>query len=185
MALLSREVRERLDGLIYGEGARASLPSAVGQALSERGLTLALAESCTGGLLAKELTEVTGASAWFLEGLVTYSNEAKTRLLGVSAELLQEHGAVSEPVAVAMAQGARGRAGADLGIGITGIAGPTGGTPDKPVGTVHVALSTPQETVHRLLKLPFDRNGNRQVSVSKALQMILRSLRAQRDGTNT
>ncbi len=103
--------------------------------------TLATAESCTGGLLAKLLTDIPGSSEYFIEGVVAYANEAKTRLLGVPAKLMAEHGAVSEQVAVAMAIGCRAKSGADFAISITGVAGPAGGTPDKPVGLVYVGLA--------------------------------------------
>ena len=106
------------------------------QLLLARGWKLALAESCTGGLVCATLTELSGSSEWFERGYITYSNQAKTECLGVPAELIASHGAVSEPVARAMAQGAQRNAGANVGISITGIAGPTGGTAEKPVGTV-------------------------------------------------
>jgi len=106
------------------------------QLLLARGWKLALAESCTGGLVCATLTELSGSSEWFERGYITYSNQAKTECLGVPAELIASHGAVSEPVARAMAQGAQRNAGANVGVSITGIAGPTGGTAEKPVGTV-------------------------------------------------
>jgi len=106
------------------------------QLLLDRGWKLALAESCTGGLVCATLTELSGSSEWFERGYITYSNQAKTECLGVLAELIESHGAVSEPVARAMAQGAQRNAGTNVGISITGIAGPTGGTAEKPVGTV-------------------------------------------------
>ena len=106
------------------------------QLLLARGWRLALAESCTGGLVCATLTELSGSSEWFERGYITYSNQAKTECLGVPAELIKSHGAVSEPVARAMAQGAQRNAGANVGVSITGIAGPTGGTAEKPVGTV-------------------------------------------------
>jgi len=106
------------------------------QLLTAKSWKLALAESCTGGLVCATLTELSGSSAWFERGYITYSNQAKTECLGVPAELIESHGAVSEPVAKAMAQGAQINAGVDLAIAITGVAGPTGGSKDKPVGTV-------------------------------------------------
>ncbi|MCF7675466.1 MAG: nicotinamide-nucleotide amidohydrolase family protein, partial [Akkermansiaceae bacterium] len=109
--------------------------------LTIRGLTLASAESCTGGLIANRLTDVPGASAVFTHGFITYANEAKIGLLGVPPEMLIEHGAVSEPIAGAMAEGALAAAGTDLAVAVTGIAGPTGGTPEKPVGTAWLALA--------------------------------------------
>ena len=110
--------------------------------LTERKQTLALAESCTGGFIANRITNLPGASAVLLAGLVTYSNAAKERFLGVRAETLAAHGAVSEAVAREMAEGARANTGADFAIGVTGIAGPGGGTPEKPVGTVFIALAS-------------------------------------------
>jgi len=106
------------------------------QLLLARGWKLALAESCTGGLVCATLTELSGSSEWFERGYITYSNQAKTECLGVPADLIASHGAVSEPVARAMAQGVQRNAGANVGVSITGIAGPTGGTAEKPVGTV-------------------------------------------------
>ena len=106
------------------------------QLLLARGWKLALAESCTGGLVCATLTELSGSSEWFERGYITYSNQAKTECLGVPGELIESHGAVSEPVAKAMAQGVQRNAGANIGVSITGIAGPTGGTAEKPVGTV-------------------------------------------------
>jgi nicotinamide-nucleotide amidase len=131
----------------FGEDAYAhddsSMEQIVGMLLCERGYTVAAAESCTGGLLTSRLTDVAGSSAYVQLSVVAYSNEAKTLLLGVPAELIGAHGAVSEPVARAMAAGVRDLAGSTVGIGITGIAGPGGGTPEKPVGTVAIATSGP------------------------------------------
>jgi nicotinamide-nucleotide amidase len=118
-----------------------TLEAVVGDLLRARGLTIAAAESCTGGLLLSRLTDVPGSSTYVVCGVTAYSNEAKTALAGVAPELIATHGAVSEPVAMALADGIRQRAGAAVGIGITGIAGPGGGTPEKPVGTVAIALS--------------------------------------------
>ncbi|MBD91219.1 MAG: damage-inducible protein CinA [Deltaproteobacteria bacterium] len=174
---LSAEVRERLHPLIFGEGADASLARAVGDALTAAGATVALAESCTGGLVAQSLTGISGASAWLLEGLVTYSNASKTKRLDVDPTLIERHGAVSEAVARAMAEGVRARSGSDLGLSITGIAGPSGGTPDKPVGTVHLALATAEQTRHLHLNLPFGRERNRHVSAWQGLRMLLQEAR--------
>ena len=115
----------------------------LGELLLDRHLTIAAAESCTGGLMMSRLTDVPGSSAYVAGGVVVYSNELKTSLAGVDAALIAEHGAVSEPVAVALAQGIQSRSGASIGVGITGIAGPTGGTPQKPVGTVCIAVAPP------------------------------------------
>lgn len=117
----------------------AGLVQQVAQALSQRGWMLATAESCTGGMIAAACTDLAGSSAWFDRGVVSYSNEAKTELLGVPAALINQHGAVSEPVALAMAEGILRRSMAQIAVAVTGIAGPGGGSPDKPVGTVWLA----------------------------------------------
>lgn len=119
----------------------AVLAERLGAALRARGWTLATAESCTGGWIAKAVTDIPGSSEWFVAGYVVYSNDAKVRMLGVPSETIAEHGAVSEPVARAMAEGARRNAGARFGLSTTGIAGPSGGTPTKPVGTVFIGLA--------------------------------------------
>ncbi|HEX4565473.1 MAG TPA: competence/damage-inducible protein A [Vicinamibacterales bacterium] len=124
---------------IYSTDGRV-MEEVVGDLLKSRGYTVAAAESCTGGLFSSRLTDVAGSSAYVRCGVVAYANEEKTSLIGVSAELIAAHGAVSEPVAVAMAEGIRERSGADVAVGITGIAGPGGGTPEKPVGTVAIAV---------------------------------------------
>jgi nicotinamide-nucleotide amidase len=162
-----------LAGFDVEGGAHAEV---VGRLLARRGHTLALAESCTGGRIAAACTAIPGASDWLLEGLVTYANAAKVRLLGVSEVDLAQHGAVSEPVARQMARGARERAGATWGIGVTGVAGPGGGTPDKPVGTVHVAVDGPGGATHRLLRLPGDRTQIQDLSVAAALELLRRRL---------
>jgi len=118
-----------------------SIVTALGQQLQQRGWMLASAESCTGGLIAAACTDIAGSSAWFERGFVTYSNAAKTELLGVPADLIAAHGAVSEPVVRAMAQGAAQHAGVQVAVASTGIAGPGGGTPAKPVGTVWLGWS--------------------------------------------
>lgn len=135
--------------------------------------TVAVAESCTGGLLTHRLTNVPGASEVFPEGFITYANEAKVRSLGVPEELLASHGAVSEPVARAMAEGARNRTGAGFGIGITGIAGPTGGTSEKPVGTVFIALAESGGLTECEKEIfPTDRETFKQLATQKALSML-------------
>jgi competence/damage-inducible protein CinA-like protein len=135
-------VRERHDGVLFSDDG-STVDELVARMLTERGLTVAVAESCTGGLMAGRLTSRPGSSAFMLGGLVVYANEAKTSLAGVPATLIEAHGAVSEEVAGALADGARERLGADFGIGITGVAGPDGGTLEKPVGLVYIALSGP------------------------------------------
>ena len=160
-----------------------TLEAVVGGLLGEAGLTVALAESCTGGMVAARLTDVAGSSTWFLGGVVAYANEAKVALVGVSRETLEKHGAVSEEVSREMAAGARLRFGASAGLGVTGIAGPGGGTPEKPVGTVHVALDTGDGPArHERLVLPGDRAMVRRWTTSASLAMIRGWLR-ERGGT--
>jgi nicotinamide-nucleotide amidase len=137
---LEARIRERLGNAIYAVGDEG-LEETVGRLLRERGLTLAVAESCTGGRIGDRITDVPGSSAYFLLGAATYSNDAKVRVLGVSQSTLQAHGAVSTETAEGMAEGVRALAGADLGLSTTGIAGPDGGTENKPVGTVCIALA--------------------------------------------
>jgi len=137
---------------------------------------LAVAESCTGGFIAHRLTNVPGASAVFLAGLVTYSNEAKQKFLGVSAEILGEHGAVSEAVARAMAEGARLQNRTTYALAVTGIAGPTGGTPAKPVGTVFISLAGPFDTVVERNFNACDRETFKQVTAQQALELLRRKL---------
>ena len=137
---LDAGVRERLAGVVYGTGEQETLVERVTRRLIERGVTLATAESCTGGMLGELLTRMPGSSKAFVGGAIAYSNAEKVRQLGVPQATLDAHGAVSEQTAEAMAEGARGRFGVDYAVAITGIAGPDGGTPDKPVGTVWIAL---------------------------------------------
>jgi nicotinamide-nucleotide amidase len=149
------------------------------QMLRERGLHLVTAESCTGGLIAAACTSIAGSSDWFERGLVSYSNEAKTELLGVSAALIHKHGAVSGEVARAMAEGALAHSTADLSLAVTGIAGPGGGTAAKPVGTVWLALARRGEPAQAtLLQLKGDRAEVREQTVDRALQMALAALRS-------
>jgi nicotinamide-nucleotide amidase len=149
-----------------------TLDDLVADAFAERGLTVATAESCTGGLLAARLTERPGSSAWVLGGVTAYANTAKEQLLDVPAEVLAEHGAVSPEVAAALAEGARARFGADIGVGITGIAGPGGGTADKPVGTVHLCAVGPDGRQTRSLRLPGSRSAVRARSVVMAMHLL-------------
>ncbi len=180
-ARLEIEWRERVlklvgESYIFGENID-TLESVVGRLLRERGQTLATAESCTAGLLAARLTDAEGTSAFFAEGLVTYSNEAKQARLGVDRELLARHGAVSPEVAMAMAQGARATAGADWGIGITGIAGPGGGSPEKPVGLVYFGLAGPELPALAIRQLfSGDRAHVRYHATQTALELLRRAL---------
>lgn len=169
------QIEEVLGNSIFSF-AGEKMEEVVGLKLSVGGYTLAVAESCTGGLLAQRLTDVPGSSRYFIEGVVTYANDAKTRALGVEPILLLEHGAVSAPVAEAMAEGIRKRAGTDFGLSITGIAGPGGGTEEKPVGTVFIALASEVGTEHRKLKIPGDRQLIRWRASQAALDFLRRRL---------
>jgi nicotinamide-nucleotide amidase len=146
----------------------------VGRLLVARSLTLALAESCTGGLIASRLTDVAGSSRYFERGLVVYSNAAKQTLLGVAEALLARYGAVSAECAEAMARGVRGHAGTDLGLSVTGIAGPEGGSPAKPVGTVFVGLADARAATVRRFRFHRDREGNKALSALLALDLLRR-----------
>jgi len=172
---LASALRERLGDAVYGETSDP-LENVVAGLLKEAGKTVAAAESCTGGLLAHRLTNVPGSSSYFLEGFVAYGNAAKTRDLGVPAGLIAAHGAVSAPVAEAMARGARERAGSDFAVGITGIAGPSGGTPDKPVGLVFIALAGPCPSVTARQLFFGRREFVKFQSSQKALDMLRRAL---------
>ncbi len=150
---------------------------AVGELLVKRGLTLAVAESCTGGLICHRLTNVPGSSRYLEGGVVAYSYAAKERLLGVKHDTLYEHGAVSEETAREMAEKVRHVFGTDIGLSVTGIAGPTGGLPDKPVGLVYIALSARRFSECVRYVWPHDREGNKAASAEAALQMLLAYLR--------
>ena len=149
---------------------------ALADALRARGWCLATAESCTGGLVSAACTELSGSSEWFERGFVTYSNAAKTEMLGVSAALIEAHGAVSEPVARAMAEGAVHHSSAQVTLSITGVAGPKGGSVDKPVGTVCFAWATPAGVVSERLHLSGDRAAVRQAAAEHALRGLLQRL---------
>ncbi len=141
--------------------------------LKSRGQMMATAESCTGGLIAGACTDLSGSSDWFERGLVSYSNRAKTELLGVSPDLIATHGAVSEAVARAMAEGARERSGVDWAVAVTGVAGPQGGSPDKPVGTVWFAWATPAGSHSERRLFEGNRAAVRHATVMHALQGLL------------
>jgi nicotinamide-nucleotide amidase len=144
----------------------------VAGALVDRGWTVAVGESCTGGLLTARLTAAPGSSAWVVGGVAAYANSAKEQLLGVPAATLAAAGAVSPEVALALAEGARDRFGADVGIGVTGIAGPGGGTADKPVGTVHLAVVGPAGALTKAVVLPGSREAVRQRTTTLAVHLL-------------
>jgi nicotinamide-nucleotide amidase len=169
------EVRTLLGRTIIAE-KEIGLPQAFGEALRQRGLTIATAESCTGGLIGHAITEVPGSSQYYLGGVVAYENNIKTGMLGVDRDILQSHGAVSEPVVRAMADGVRQAMGADMGLATSGIAGPGGGTPEKPVGLVHMAVSLNGRTDH--MKREFGFFGRSQVKRIAAWMVMKMALDA-------
>ena len=169
------EVRKRLKEYIFSEGAD-TLDDAVATLFRKSGLTLALAESCTGGMIAEHISSVPGSSYYFLEGQVTYSNAAKTRQLGVPALLIEEHGAVSSEVASAMAKGVRTAANSDLALSVTGIAGPEGGSLEKPVGTVFISLAAPDGCWTKRFQFSGSRDKIRVLTVWTALDWLRRYL---------
>ena len=173
---LANELEEALDDAVFSNSGE-SLEQIVGYYLQMRGASLATAESCTGGLLAQRITSVSGSSRYFLGGAVVYNNDLKTAFCDVPPLMIAEHGAVSKPVAIALAEGIRKRCKATLGIGITGVAGPTGGTAEKPVGLVFIALADSTgktEVVER--KFPGDRDRIRFYASQQALDMVRRKL---------
>jgi nicotinamide-nucleotide amidase len=172
---LAGQIEERLGESVFAFRGE-TMEEVVGLRLAVGGFTVATAESCTGGLVAHRLTEVPGSSSYFMEGVVAYSNEAKTRLLGVPAELIEEHGAVSAEVAEAMAEGVKRRAGVDFALSVTGVAGPGGGSAEKPVGLVYIALADDAHTEHRRLMLPGDRHLIRWRASQAALDLLRRRL---------
>ncbi|MBD0324878.1 MAG: competence/damage-inducible protein A [Pyrinomonadaceae bacterium] len=172
---LAGQIEERLGHSIFAFRGE-TMEEVVGLRLAVGGFTLAVAESCTGGLIAERLTEVPGSSVYFMEGVVAYSNEAKTRTLGVDADLISRFGAVSAEVAEAMAEGVRNRADTDFGLSVTGIAGPGGGSEEKPVGLVYIALADDAHTEHRKLMLPGDRHLVRWRASQAALDLLRRRL---------
>jgi nicotinamide-nucleotide amidase len=175
LEVLSGRMRERLGSFAYGEGD-TSMEAVVGELLKNRGLTIGLAESCTGGLIGHRLTDVAGSSAYLKGDVVAYSNEVKERQLGVHPETLRQHGAVSEETAIEMAVGVRRLLGADVGIAVTGIAGPDGGTPDKPVGTVCLALAAADASYKRRYQLWGNREWVKILSSQVALDWVRRYL---------
>ena len=171
-----RDIQQRLGHHVFTTSGHM-LEEVVGNLLKERNMTLATAESCTGGLLSNRITNIPGSSAYFLEGVISYSNEAKNKILGVPMDLLVAHGAVSAPVVEAMAKGVRKLSGSDIGVGVSGIAGPGGGTEEKPVGTVFIGLDT---ACSGKISREFHFRGNREeiklITVLNTLYMIRQSL---------
>jgi len=169
-------IRDELGVSIFSDSDQA-LEEVVVRLLKQRNETLAVAESCTGGLIANKITNVSGASEVFLAGYVTYANAAKSDVLGIDPKLIDKHGAVNEAIARAMADGARARAASKYGLATTGIAGPTGGLEDKPVGTVYIALASgDSETVARKFFFPTDRETFKQLAAQAALDLLRRRL---------
>ncbi|MCG0277921.1 MAG: competence/damage-inducible protein A [Thermanaeromonas sp.] len=173
---LEEQIRERLKDHTFGADGD-TLEGVVGNLLTRKGLTLAVAESCTGGLLAHRLTNIPGSSAYFRQGVVAYDNNIKVKVLGVNAKILASKGAVSEEVALAMARGVRDLAGTDIGIGITGIAGPGGGTPAKPVGLVYLALNCQGNAQVRRELFQGPREEIKWRATQSALDMLWRHLK--------
>jgi nicotinamide-nucleotide amidase len=172
---MEAEVREALGDRVYGSGDD-TLELVVGRMLLARGETVATAESCTGGLLSGRITDVAGSSQWFLGGIVAYSGEVKTALVGVDPSHIQQHGEVSEEVARDLAAGARRRFGSTWGIGVTGIAGPDGGSEAKPVGTVHIAVAARDHVEHRKLYFAGGREQVRRFATNAALDLLRKGL---------
>lgn len=167
------EVAETLGDYVYGIDVE-SLETVVGKMLDEKKLTLAVAESCTGGLLSKRLTDVSGCSSYYLGGVCSYSNDVKINVLGVDAALIASNGAVDPGVAEQMARGVARVVGSDVGVGITGIAGPGGGTPEKPVGLVYISVAYHEKIETKMLKSGLGRDRVREHAASTALDMIRR-----------
>ena len=170
------ELMARVRPVLYAEGTR-TMEEAVGETLVELGYHIATAESCTGGLLAKRITDTPGSSRYFERGFVTYSDVSKIELLGVNAADIEHHGAVSAPVAEQMAAGAARKAGVEVGVGITGVAGPDGGTALKPVGMVFIAVATPRGAASRKYQFAGTRHTIRERSAQTGLDLVRRRLR--------
>jgi nicotinamide-nucleotide amidase len=172
---LGEEIERELDEYIFARSEQ-SLEEVVGIHLMVKKATISVAESCTGGMLAERLTSVPGSSRYFMSGVVCYSNESKMELTGIPPLLIEMQGAVSQEVACGLAEGIRARAGTTIGVGVTGIAGPAGGSAEKPVGTVHIAVASPAETQHRQFLFPGDREKIRWQTSQTALDMVRRKL---------
>ncbi len=177
IAAREREISSLLGNRLFGFDSD-TLESVVGRLLTERDETVSVAESCTGGLLSSRLTDISGSSRYFMGGAICYTADSKMFLAGVDPALIQEHGEVSEEVAVDLAKGVRRRFHTTWGIGVTGIAGPTGGTPEKPVGTVHIAVATSKLHEHRRLFWVGTRQQVKWFSTQAALDLLRRTLLA-------
>ncbi len=172
-----KELRKNIEEYIWGTDDE-TIEEAAGEHLRANRKKLAVAESCTGGGIGKRITSMAGSSDFFLGGVIAYSDEVKVKQLGVPRGLIKKHGAVSKEVAVAMATGVRKNFGADYGLSATGIAGPGGGTKEKPVGLIWVALSGPEGDATKRMLLPHDRNANREWTIFEALHLLLKEFRA-------
>jgi len=180
LLLMEQQVRERLGDHVVALGEE-TIDTVVAALFREKGVTLSLAESCTGGLVAKRITDMAGSSAYFLEGAVTYGNVAKIRQLQVPVELLEKEGAVSAAVAMAMARGIRNASGSDIGLAVTGIAGPDGGSEDKPVGTVFLALAGRSDCTAKRYRFNGSRERIRAITAFTAMDWLRRHLLSQPD----
>ncbi|MCD6335626.1 MAG: competence/damage-inducible protein A [Candidatus Latescibacteria bacterium] len=172
---MAAEIRERVGEFLYGEGDQ-TIEAVVGEMLMAKGWRMAVAESCTGGLIASRITDVPGSSNYFERGIVAYSNRAKVALLGVPEDLIAAQGAVSAPVAEAMAEGVRVRSNVDISLSVTGIAGPAGGTEEKPVGLVFMGVSTAEKTFSKKFQFGNERWVNKQRTAQAGLDLVRRAL---------
>lgn len=175
LTALGRPIEEAIGKYVYG-GERDTLEAIVGRLLTKQKKTLSIAESCTGGLIADRITDVPGSSAYMKGAVIAYENASKAAFLGVDPDLLESEGAVSEPVVMQMASGCRERFGSDLALSVTGIAGPGGGTEEKPVGTVWLGLSDAERTVAFNLRLTENRRLNKELTSTAALNLLRRAL---------
>ncbi|MCK5326993.1 MAG: nicotinamide-nucleotide amidohydrolase family protein, partial [Candidatus Latescibacteria bacterium] len=172
---MAAEIRERVGTFLYGEGDQ-TIEAVLGEMLMAKGWRIAVAESCTGGLIANRITDAPGSSDYFERGIVAYSNRAKVELLGVPEDLIATHGAVSVPVAEAMAEGVRMRSNVNISLSVTGIAGPSGGTEEKPVGLVFMGVSTAAGTFSKKFQFGNERWVNKQRAAQAGLDLVRRVL---------
>ncbi|WP_294139380.1 competence/damage-inducible protein A [uncultured Sanguibacteroides sp.] len=175
--LFFETLKEVLQGLRFTVGEEDCMERELGELLLIKGKTIATAESCTGGNVAQQVTSIAGASAYFKGSVVAYANEIKERVLGVDPRAIETYGAVSEQVVVQMAEGVRRLMGTDYAVSTSGVAGPTGGTPEKPVGTVWIGLATPEKTIARKYAFSFTRERNIGKATMKAIELVIEELR--------